>query len=112
MKRPVSGLRAWLVQRASAVYMLLFLLYLLAHLLIDRPHGYGPWRDWVLSTPVSLGASVFFGALLVHAWVGLRDVTLDYVKPAAARAGVLAALVFALAAAGLWVLRILWSGPS
>ena len=112
MKRPVSGLRAWLVQRASAVYMLLFILYLLAHFLLDPPRGYAPWHAWVLSAGVSLAATVFFAALLLHAWVGLRDVTLDYVKPAAARIGVLAGLVFVLAAAGLWVLRILWVGQS
>lgn len=112
VKRPVSGMRAWLVQRASAVYMLLFIAYLLAHFIVDPPQGYAHWRAWVLSPTISLAASVFFGATLLHAWVGLRDVTLDYVKAAPLRIGVLATLMFALSTAGLWVLRILWVGQS
>ena len=32
MRKAVSGLRAWLVQRVSAVYMLFFVTFLLIHL--------------------------------------------------------------------------------
>jgi succinate dehydrogenase / fumarate reductase membrane anchor subunit len=110
LKPALSGLRAWLVQRASAVYMLLFIVYLLGHFVLDRPDSYANWRDWMLSPGVSISATIFFAALLLHAWVGLRDVALDYVQPVAVRIGFLALLVFALAAAGLWVVRILWLG--
>jgi succinate dehydrogenase / fumarate reductase membrane anchor subunit len=110
LKLALSGLRAWLVQRASAVYMLLFIVYLLGHFVLDRPDSYTIWRDWMLSPGVSISATIFFAALLLHAWVGLRDVALDYVQPVALRIGFLTLLVFALAAAGLWVVRILWLG--
>jgi succinate dehydrogenase / fumarate reductase membrane anchor subunit len=51
---------------------------------------------------------IFFAALLLHAWVGLRDVVLDYVRPAAARVAVFALLSLVLTAQGLWVARMLW----
>jgi succinate dehydrogenase / fumarate reductase membrane anchor subunit len=51
---------------------------------------------------------VFFAALLLHAWVGLRDVVLDYIKPLALRVGVLALLGFALLAVAMWAGRILF----
>jgi succinate dehydrogenase / fumarate reductase membrane anchor subunit len=44
----------------------------------------------------------------MHAWVGLRDVTLDYIKPIAARVAVLTLIALALVGAGAWIFRILW----
>jgi succinate dehydrogenase hydrophobic membrane anchor protein len=29
----------------------------------------------------------FFAALLYHAWIGMRDIVMDYVKPTAIRLG-------------------------
>ena len=108
MRTLFTGLRAWLVQRLSALFMLGFLVFLLIHFRVTRPRSYVAWHDWMLSPGVSLSASIFFAALLVHAWVGLRDVILDYVQPPAIRAGVLALLLLALMALGLWAVRILW----
>lgn len=110
MREALTGLRAWLVQRVSAVYMLFFIVFLLAHFALDPPHSYPAWRQWMLSPSVSIAASVFWAALLVHAWIGVRDVTLDYVRPVALRVLVLALLGLGLIGAGAWVLRILWPG--
>ena len=108
MRRTVSGLRAWLVQRVTAVYMLLFLVFLLMHFLLDRPSSYLAWHSWIVSPMVSITALVFCVALLAHMWVGLRDVILDYVKPLAVRIGALALLALGLIGLGAWVIRILW----
>lgn len=112
MRRPLSGLRAWLVQRISAVYMLAFLVLVLLRFLIDPPRTYGAWQGWVAKPEVGVAILVFFGALIVHAWVGLRDVILDYVRPVAVRAMVLSLLAFALVALGVWVAGILWRLPT
>lgn len=107
MRKAVAGLRAWMLQRVTAVFMLVFIAFLLLHFLFDRPHSYPAWRDWMLSPAVSIASAVFFAALIAHAWVGLRDVVLDYVHPVARRVFVLALLGFGLAGIGLWVIRIL-----
>lgn len=108
MRQAVSGLRAWLVQRVTAVYMLLFLVFLLTHFLLDRPTTYLAWHTWIVSPVVSITVLVFCAALLAHMWVGLRDVILDYVKPVAVRVGALALLPLGLIGLGAWVIRILW----
>ena len=108
MRRNFTGLRAWLVQRITAVYMLLFIVFFLAHFVIDPPHSYQAWHGWMMSSSVSIAAVVFFAALLAHAWVGVRDVILDYVHPIAFRVCVLVLLGFGLTAMGVWVMRILW----
>lgn len=110
MKRAVTGLRAWMVQRVTAVYMLFFIVFLLAHFLLDPPKSYLAWRSWILSPGVSISAFVFYAAVLAHAWVGVRDVILDYAKPLAVRVLVLALLGFSLIGLGGWVIRILWNG--
>jgi succinate dehydrogenase / fumarate reductase membrane anchor subunit len=108
MKRAVSGLRAWLVQRVSAVFMLLFMTFVLARLLFDRPHSYLAWRGWMLGPAMRIATVVFFAALIMHAWVGLRDVVIDYVQPVAMRVFVLSLLGCCLTALGAWVVRILF----
>jgi succinate dehydrogenase / fumarate reductase membrane anchor subunit len=104
----VTGLRPWLVQRASALYMLVFVVFLLCHFLVEPPASYQAWHDWMFAPGVSIASSIFGLALLAHAWVGLRDVILDYVDPIAIRMAVLALLGLALTALGAWLIRILW----
>ncbi len=110
MRKVVSGLRAWLVQRVSAVYMLFFIVFLLSHFIIDPPQSYLAWHGWMMSPGINITGSVFFAALLVHAWVGVRDVIMDYVHPIAVRVLVLVSLAFGLIAIGAWVIGILWLG--
>lgn len=108
MRKNFTGLRAWLVQRITAVYMLLFIVFFLAYFVVDPPHSYQAWHGWMMSSSVSIATAVFFAALLAHAWVGVRDVILDYVHPTAFRVGLLVLLGFGLTALGVWVMRILW----
>jgi len=108
VNRKHTGLRAWLVQRVSAVYMFLFIAFFLIHLVVAAPQQYAAWHAWITSAAMSIATSVFFAALLAHAWVGLRDVLMDYVHAATARVALLGLVRFGLTAAGVWVVRILW----
>ena len=84
-----TGLPAWLVQRASAVYMLLFIVFLLVFFGLNPLHSYAEWKSWVARPSVTLALALFFAALLCHMWVGLRDVLLDYARPAGLRQALL-----------------------
>ncbi|MBF6618184.1 MAG: succinate dehydrogenase, hydrophobic membrane anchor protein [Candidimonas sp.] len=106
-KTPLSGLGAWTIQRLTAVYLLIFFLFLLGYFVFWPPGSYEIWRDWISSTPLVIATSLFFIALLVHAWVGLRDVVLDYVKPLPLRLGVLAVLGFSLIGLAVWAIKVL-----
>ncbi len=112
MKRTITGLRAWLMQRISAVYMLFFILFLLVHFLLDPPRSYPAWHGWMRSPGVSVATVVFFAALSLHTWVGVRDVLMDYVHPPALRVCALALLGFGLIAIAAWVARLLLMGHS
>ena len=109
MRLVLTGLRAWLVQRATAVYLLGFVVYLVLHFLLAAPSDAAAWRAYVAQGHVRLLIAAAFVALLLHAWIGLRDVMLDYVKPLAARVVTLPLAAGALIAIGLWVLATLAS---
>lgn len=44
----LSGLRAWTVQRLSALYLLVFLLFAVARIAGEPPQSYAQWRAWVV----------------------------------------------------------------
>lgn len=104
-----SGLAAWLVQRGSAVYMLAFLLVTSVSLAVHPRTTFPQWSGWVRSGAVSTGSALFFLALCCHMWVGLRDVLLDYAKPAPLRRGLLALLAAALVGLAGWALIVLFA---
>jgi succinate dehydrogenase / fumarate reductase membrane anchor subunit len=96
MKAAFTGLPAWALQRATALVVLGWLLYFVLHLLAAPPASWDEWRAWVLHPAMRLGLMLFFAAAALHAWVGVRDVILDYIKPLGLR---LAALLMA----ALWL---------
>jgi succinate dehydrogenase / fumarate reductase, membrane anchor subunit len=103
----VSGLRAWLLQRLTALVMLALMTCVLLVFVIDPPQSYFQWWTLMHRLEVALAVDVFFVALLLHAWVGVRDVVMDYVHPLGLRIGALTALVVGEAAMALWLLRLL-----
>ncbi len=107
MSETLSGLRAWLLQRLSAVYMALYLVFLPLMVAIVGPQGYSGWHDLFARPVVSVTSAIFAIALLLHIWVGVRDVCLDYLHHPWVRLGVLSLLGTWLLAMGFWVARIL-----
>lgn len=102
-----QGLRAWLVQRLSAVYMVVYLIFFLLSLIAVTPHGYEEWRAFMTAPLMSAATLLLFLLLLAHAWVGMRDVVMDYVHPFQLRFTVLTLIAGGLIAMGMWLLRIL-----
>lgn len=107
MSRRASGLKAWLVQRVSAIYLALFGLYLVLHFVVAPPPDHAALAGWIAAPWVALGLLLFIPLLLAHAWVGMRDVLIDYVKPTGLRIALLSALALMLLASGLWALQAL-----
>ncbi len=87
--------------------MLVFLVFVLVSMAVHPLAGYAEWRAWIAHPGISLAFLFFFTALLSHMWVGLRDVLLDYAKPAAVRNALLALVASGLSGLGVWVLVIL-----
>ena len=101
MSRRASGLKAWLWQRLTAVYLALFGVYLTLHFVFAAPADHAALVAWVTRPWVMLGLLVFVPMILVHAWVGIRDVCMDYLKPIGLRVTVLSLFGLMFLASGL-----------
>ena len=102
------GLRDWLSQRVTAVLMALFTLVLLVQVLLPGPLGYDKWAGIFAAQWMKVLSFVVFIALAWHAWVGMRDILMDYVKPVGTRLVLqVATLVWLLGCTG-WAVQVLW----
>jgi succinate dehydrogenase / fumarate reductase membrane anchor subunit len=106
--RASSGLRSWLLQRLSAVYIVLFLI-IIALAWGGQPITYHAWRLWVAHPVANIALLLFVLALLLHAWIGGRDVVIDYIHSVAGRYVALIIFALGIIIMGLWSLRLLIS---
>jgi succinate dehydrogenase / fumarate reductase membrane anchor subunit len=107
MSRKASGLKAWALQRLTAIFVALFTLYLVGVFLFAAPVDHAAWKAWLGGPTVSVLMLLYAASILLHAWIGIRDVLLDYVQPIAIRATLLGLVGFALVAMGLWTAQAL-----
>lgn len=103
-----GALSNWLVQRISAVVLALYSLFFPAWLLFHWPHGWLDWRGLFAPLPMRIATLLFVLALALHAWVGMRDIFMDYVKPPGARLALHVAALVWLASCVVWATAILW----
>lgn len=105
--RLFSGQRAFVVQRLSALVLLAYVGAAALRLAFGAPASFERWQAW---SAQPLGAAVLIVlavALIMHAWVGLRDVVLDYVHPLGLRLALLGAAAIGFAGLAGWTLLIL-----
>ena len=67
---------------------------------------YSQWSSWIGGPWVSVAVLLFFAALIAHAWVGVRNVLIDYVRAFALRLPLLMLFAVGLGACGLWALQV------
>jgi succinate dehydrogenase / fumarate reductase membrane anchor subunit len=107
MSRAAQGLRAWLLQRFTAMYLAAYLLVMTGTLMSASNPGYGQWRELFQFPWTGVATVIFAMAVLLHAWVGIRDVLIDYVHTVWLRLSLLAVTGLVLLASLLWVVRAL-----
>ena len=105
------GLKDWLAQRITAVVMAVYTLIFIAVLLGGGPITYESWK--VLFSKGLMGLMPFLTLLfvvsvLIHAWIGVRDILMDYIKPTALRLAFEVVTILWLVGCAGWAMRILW----
>lgn len=103
------GLRDWLVQRITAVVLGIYTLVLLGWLFALPELGYGAWAGMFASTWMKVLTLLAFVSVFWHAWVGVRNIFMDYIKPNGLRLFLEAATIVVLAGYAIWAVMILWS---
>lgn len=103
----LQGLRPWIIQRISGAYIAVFTLYFPIALFIKSPLTAQSWHDWVSSPINNIAIGLFLIALLWHAWIGIRDVILDYVFNVVARMLALTLVAMVILGTAYWGFRVL-----
>lgn len=110
--RPVSGahygLRDWLAQRITAILMALYAVILIGFVVKKSPISFYEWQELIYHPWLRLISFLVFLAVVFHAWVGMRDVFMDYVRHTGARLTLQVVVIVMLMAYTLWAAQILW----
>ncbi|MCU0774960.1 MAG: succinate dehydrogenase, hydrophobic membrane anchor protein [Ideonella sp.] len=102
------GLRDWLSQRVTAGLMALFTLVLIVQVLLPGEMGYDKWAGIFSAQWMKVLTFVTIVALAWHAWVGVRDIWMDYVKPVAVRLVLQVFTIVWLVGCAGWMIQVLW----
>lgn len=103
-----NGLKDWLIQRITALYLIIFICgwlgYFCCHPIID----YQQWHDLFQCRWVQVTSSLAVLAIVAHAWVGIWTVTTDYLRCVMVRLPIQIVIGFVLFSELVWGFKIVW----
>jgi succinate dehydrogenase / fumarate reductase, membrane anchor subunit len=107
------GTAQYIIQRVTAIILVVYTLVLLIGILSMSGFTYEGWRNLftfqVMLMPVGqVLASLAFISLAWHAYIGIRDIWMDYVKPVGIRLGLYVLSILWLAGAAIYFIVIVW----
>ncbi|MEJ7805778.1 MAG: succinate dehydrogenase, hydrophobic membrane anchor protein [Telluria sp.] len=102
------GLKDWLAQRITAIVMMVYTFVLLGAFLSGQNFTYEGWAGLFAQQWFKLFSLVTFLALYYHAWVGMRDIWMDYVKSVGLRLTLQMFTILWLVACAFYTVQILW----
>ncbi|MDR3413660.1 MAG: succinate dehydrogenase, hydrophobic membrane anchor protein [Formivibrio sp.] len=102
------GLRDWLVQRITAVIILAYATGLIAFLLFSTGASFEGWKALFSLSWVKVLTTLSILALLWHAWIGMRDIWMDYIKPAGVRIAMHTLTALWLVGSLIYMIKVVW----
>lgn len=102
------GARDWLAQRITALIMAVYSIVIGVVLMTGVPVSYAVWKDFFAQGWVRIATLIFAASLAWHAWVGARDILMDYIKHDGLRLALQVLTVLLLATYLGWAIEILW----
>ena len=102
------GWMDFLAQRITAVVMAVYTLLVIAIALYSGGIDYALWQALFTRAAFRIATLLFALALLWHAWIGMRDIWMDYVKPMGLRLFLQALTILWLVGCVGYAAQILW----
>ena len=102
------GLRDWLIQRITAVVMAVYSVALAGYLLLQAHLNYDVWTELFSGQLMRTFTLLFLLNLFYHAWIGIRNIVMDYVKPAGVRLVIHVLVILVSLLYAIWTVQILW----
>ena len=102
------GLRDWMIQRITAVIMAVYTLIMMVALCNGIASSAERWHAFFSHGLVRFATLLFGMSLCYHAWIGIRDIWMDYIKPMWLRVTLHTLTLLALIGCASWIVDILW----
>ncbi|MEZ5660235.1 MAG: succinate dehydrogenase, hydrophobic membrane anchor protein [Burkholderiaceae bacterium] len=102
------GLKDWLAQRISGVVLAAYALILFFVWAGSGPLDFHAWRAIFAGSWMKVLTLLAVLALIWHAWIGVRDIYMDYIKPTGLRLSLQVATIVVLLGYAVWAATILW----
>ncbi|NYT59146.1 succinate dehydrogenase, hydrophobic membrane anchor protein [Alcaligenaceae bacterium] len=108
------GTLDFIAQRVTAIIMAVYTVVLLGGILFTPELNYEGWRGLFTFTCLGLPvgqmlATLAFLSLAWHAWIGVRDIWMDYVRSVGLRLFLQVLTILWLVGAVVYFAKILWS---
>jgi succinate dehydrogenase / fumarate reductase, membrane anchor subunit len=101
------GLRDWLLQRLTAIVMAIYTVIFLVSYVVANPQGYEGWHALFAQPFVKWSTVAAILSLCFHAWVGVRDIWMDYIKPTCLRLTFHTITAFVLIMYAIWAVMMM-----
>jgi succinate dehydrogenase / fumarate reductase membrane anchor subunit len=102
------GLKDWLAQRVTGVIMAIYAVVMMINVLGGATASAESWRALMSGGFMRFVTFIFIVSLCYHAWVGVRDIWMDYVKCAAMRLTLHVLTILSLVGCAGWAIQIIW----
>lgn len=109
LTKKYPGMRLWLAQRLSALVMAVYLVLFALMLVLKQPGDFDAWVAMMSPWWWRICTLLFFVSLVMHAWLGIRDVFKDYIFNPGVRAFFQLVVDVLLIIYLGWAVVILWS---
>lgn len=103
-----DGVRDWVLQRVSAVILVVYLAIFGVLLIKHAPLNLTEWQAIFSPTWFKIISLIAFLSIVVHAWVGVWTIFTDYVHPWKLRFSLMSIVMLLLIAYFVWFIQILW----
>jgi succinate dehydrogenase / fumarate reductase membrane anchor subunit len=102
------GLMDWLAQRVTAIVMAAYTVIIFAAALGGATASREAWQAFMAHGFIRYISFLFIVSLCWHAWVGIRDIWMDYLNSAALRLILHVVTLLALVGYAGWAIQIIW----
>lgn len=102
------GLSDWLAQRITGIVLAVYSIILFFFWVSIGELTFESWTGLFSSAWMKVLTLMAMISLAWHAWIGLRDVYMDYIKPTWIRLSLEVATIVTLVGYSVWTVTILW----
>lgn len=103
-----NGLKDWLIQRFTAIYLAVYALLILMFFLTHPEPRYIQWQALFQPVWMKTASATALVAFLLHTWIGIWTVTTDYLKHTPIRLFIQFIVAVFLFWQLIWGLMIVW----